>query len=130
MPAVRASMPSLSPALALSLCLAVLSLAQNLTLSPAPRAANASVSAVLSPSFAGFGIEPSHLFQYTGDSTPNLLSIGLLQNLADYSGAPPHIRLGGNAQDYALYDADYKDFGIRVVSNPKASAMLPGITIN
>jgi len=109
----------------LALCLATLSFAHTLTLSPAPRASNASVSAVLSPSFAGFGIEPSHLFQFTGDSTPNALSIGLLQNLADYAGAPPHIRLGGNAQDYALYDANYKDFGIRVVPNPTSQGDIP-----
>jgi hypothetical protein len=31
----------------------------------------------------------------------------LLQNLADYTGKPPHMRIGGNAGDYILYQPDY-----------------------
>ena len=47
-------------------------------------------------------------------------SIQLLQNLADYSGSPPHIRLGGNTQDYMVYDPDYEDFGWK--KNPNSTA--------
>jgi hypothetical protein len=85
-----------------------------------PKRAGAAVSDNLSPSFAGFGIEPSNLFSFTGNDKPNTFSIRLLQNLADYSGAPPHIRLGGNTQDYMVYDATYKDFNWK--KNPKSSA--------
>ncbi|KAH8788272.1 hypothetical protein F5883DRAFT_3466 [Diaporthe sp. PMI_573] len=55
-------------------------------------------------SFGGFGIEPSNLFAYTGQDEPNRLSITLLENLGNYTGKPPHIRLGGNTQDYMIYD--------------------------
>jgi len=61
-------------------------------------------SQYLDPSYAGFGIEPSNLFSFTGSDVTNKLSIQLLQNLADYSGGPPHIRLGGNTQDYMIWD--------------------------
>lgn len=36
--------------------------------------------------FAGFGIEPSNLFSFTGQENQNDLSINLLQNLANYTG--------------------------------------------
>ncbi|KAF2677163.1 glycoside hydrolase family 79 protein [Lentithecium fluviatile CBS 122367] len=97
---------------AASLSLAVvfpsLSLAQeSLSLSVPPKRSDATVSAELDPAFAGFGIEPSNLFSFTGGDTPNTFSIQLLQNLADYSGAPPHIRVGGNTQDYMIYDETF-----------------------
>ncbi|KAF2736159.1 hypothetical protein EJ04DRAFT_575623 [Polyplosphaeria fusca] len=85
-----------------------LSLAQtSVSVSAAPKATSAGASDPLSPSFAGFGIEPSNLFSFTGNEQPNKFSIQLLQNLADFSGAPPHIRLGGNTQDYFKYDESY-----------------------
>lgn len=86
-----------------------LALAQSLSLSISPTRDGASVSDILSPSFAGFGIEPSNLFSFTGNSNANNFTVQLLQNLADYSGNPPHIRLGGNTQDYMLFDETYTD---------------------
>lgn len=94
-----------------------LALAQSISLSP-PVAAPNSASDYLSPSFAGFGIEPSNLLSFTGGDSPNNFSLQLLQNLADYSGAPPHIRLGGNTQDYMVYDTGY---GAYNWNNNKAS---------
>ena len=76
-------------------------------LTPSPHASETSASNPLSPSFAGFGIETSNLFAFTGGPSPNAFSLQLLTNLAAFSGAPPHIRLGGNTQDYMLYDASY-----------------------
>ncbi|KAF2829306.1 hypothetical protein CC86DRAFT_345965 [Ophiobolus disseminans] len=59
----------------------------------------------IDPSFAGFGIEPSNLFSFTGGNDyVNEFSVQLLQNLADYSGRPAHIRLGGNTQDYMVWN--------------------------
>jgi hypothetical protein len=81
------------------------------SVSAGPKASNAVVSSPLDPSFAGFGIEPSNLFSFTGNDKTNEFSVRLLQNLADYSGAPPHIRLGGNTQDYMIYDASYTSYG-------------------
>ncbi|KAF2871799.1 hypothetical protein BDV95DRAFT_494001 [Massariosphaeria phaeospora] len=82
----------------------------SLLLAPAAKASNAPVSAPLNPSFAGFGIEPSNLFSFTGRDEVNELSVQLMHNLADYAGAPPHIRLGGNTQDYFIFDASHSDF--------------------
>ena len=102
------------------LSLSQLALAQSsLSLSPSSSVPSGA-SDYLSSSFAGFGIEPSNLFSFTGGDEPNKLSIRLLQNLADYSGAPPHIRLGGNTQDYMIYDSDYKTLGWK--KNPSSTA--------
>lgn len=46
----------------------------------------ASISEVVDIGFAGFGIEPSNLFSFTGGSDQNDLSINLLQNLGNYTG--------------------------------------------
>ena len=98
--------------IAFALLFASVSLAQNaLTLSP-PATASGNISAALDPSFAGFGIETSNLFSFTGADDANDFSIQLLQNLADYSGAPPHLRIGGNTGDYMIFDASYKAFDL------------------
>jgi hypothetical protein len=98
----------------------IIAIAQN-TISLAPQAnPGNSASDFLSPSYAGFGIEPSNLFSFTGGAEENKLSVKLLQNLADYSGAPPHIRLGGNTQDYMLFEKDYTDLAWK--KNPSSTA--------
>lgn len=38
-------------------------------------------------------------------SSPNIFSNNLLNNIASLQGTKPYIRVGGNTQDYALYDA-------------------------
>ncbi|KAF2631155.1 glycoside hydrolase family 79 protein [Macroventuria anomochaeta] len=118
--------PSLSAVAGLgNIALPLLSLLQlvlaqsSISLSPSSSAPDGA-SEYLDASFAGFGIEPSNLFSFTGGDTPNQLSIKLLQNLADYSGAPPHIRLGGNTQDYMLYESNYTD--IAWEKNPSSTA--------
>lgn len=93
-----------SPAIAiLSLSRLQHTLAQSISLSVNPTAPGGA-SDYLSPSFAGFGIEPSNLFSFTGGDDTNHFSVQLLQNLADYSGGPAHIRLGGNTQDYMVWN--------------------------
>ena len=72
---------------------------------------------------AGFGIEPTHLFAYAGNDTVNQLSVNLLQNLADYTGKPPHLRIGGNAGDYIIYDSSYSK--CRLESNPNSGPYRP-----
>lgn len=92
-------------------CFSVSAAQDAASVTPAAKPAQASgVSGKLSPSFAGMGIEPSNLFSFTGGSTPNQLSINLLQNLANYSGAPPHLRIGGNTGDYMIYNASYQGY--------------------
>lgn len=108
---------------ATTLAVAILSLpaarAQSLSISPNAKAPK-DASDYLNPSFAGFGIEPSNLFSFTGADQTNQFSVKLLQNLADYSGAPPHIRLGGNTQDYMLFEADNQGFAW--IANKKSTA--------
>ncbi|KAF1938215.1 hypothetical protein EJ02DRAFT_458046 [Clathrospora elynae] len=93
----------------LSLSAARVAFAQSLSISLGTNAPSGA-SDYINPSFAGFGIEPSNLFSFTGGDTANQFSVQLLQNLADYSGAPPHIRLGGNTQDYLVYNASDEQF--------------------
>ena len=83
------------------------------TVTPAAKATAASgISQEIDPSFAGMGIEPSNLFSFTGRETPNQLSINLLQNLANYSGAPPHLRIGGNTGDYMVYNTTFQEYTV------------------
>lgn len=44
-------------------------------------------------SFAGFGIEPSNLFSFTGGADTNSLSVNLLENLGKYTGELPQFLL-------------------------------------
>lgn len=39
------------------------------------------------------------------NSAPNVFSDNLLNNIGNLTGTKPHIRVGGNTQDYALYNA-------------------------
>ncbi|KAL7624158.1 hypothetical protein AAE478_005715 [Parahypoxylon ruwenzoriense] len=66
------------------------------------------ISLPVDPSFAGFSIEPSNLFSFTGAAEPNVFTFNLLSNLAGYTGKPPHIRLGGNTQDYIAFQESQK----------------------
>lgn len=64
----------------------------------------------IDPSFAGFGIEPSNLFSFTGYETPNPLTFNLIDNLVNYTGRPPHMRIGGNTQDYMVFSEDQDQY--------------------
>ncbi|KAI5246018.1 hypothetical protein E4T42_06543 [Aureobasidium subglaciale] len=97
-----------------------------ISLTPAASAPAASgISQVVGPSFAGLGIEPSNLFSFTGRDTPNRLSINLLQHLTNYSGAPPHLRLGGNTGDQMVWDASHTSFNIGKNPSPEESNPTP-----
>ena len=111
------------PFAVLSLSLAAVISAQNvseLTLTPAAKAASAAnLSQITPPSFAGMGLEPTNLFAYLGFSETNAFTMQLLQNLADYSGVPPQLRIGGNAQDSMIYDSSVDQWNL--VRNPHSS---------
>ncbi|KAI1767093.1 glycoside hydrolase superfamily [Hypoxylon sp. FL1150] len=77
------------------------------------------ISPPIDPAFAGFGIEPSNLFSFTGAAEPNTLTFNLLNNLASYAGKPPHIRIGGNTQDYMVFDETQTNW--TWVNNPSAT---------
>ncbi|SPO31884.1 uncharacterized protein UTRI_06721 [Ustilago trichophora] len=116
---MRSSTSALVATLASALMLASTTLA-DVNLSPAQNVASAgsTISNTINPSYAGFGIEPSDLFVYTGTSSPNQLTFNLLSNLANYTGAPPHIRVGGNAGDTMLYDPTVSGYSLQQNPNP------------
>ncbi|KAF2153578.1 glycoside hydrolase family 79 protein [Myriangium duriaei CBS 260.36] len=89
-----------------------------LRISP-PGAVPANASAIINPSFAGFGIEPSNLFSFTGYDTPNPLTFNLINNLVNYTGLPPHLRIGGNTQDYMVFSADQNNY--TWINNPRST---------
>ncbi|KAF1846843.1 glycoside hydrolase family 79 protein [Cucurbitaria berberidis CBS 394.84] len=98
-------------------------LAQYISLSPATTVPSGA-SNYVDPSFAGFGIEPSNLFSFTGGDDTNTFSVQLLQNLADYAGLPAHIRLGGNTQDYMIYDASQTQYKWTANTNSRAQGVI------
>lgn len=103
-------------------------LAQSISISLSTTAPDGA-SDYLNPSYAGFGIEPSNLFSFTGGDIPNTFSVQLLQNLADYSGGPPHIRLGGNTQDYLVYDATNTQYKWNANKNSQAQGAIAADSI-
>lgn len=107
----------------LSFPAARLALAQSISISPDNEAPDGA-SDYLDPSFAGFGIEPSNLFSFTGGDNANQFSVKLLQNLADYSGSPPHIRLGGNTQDYMIFNASNERYAWTSNKNSQAQGAI------
>ncbi|KAK6364634.1 uncharacterized protein PV06_06249 [Exophiala oligosperma] len=85
----------------------------------------AGASKIISPSFAGFGIESSNLYSFTGGSSENQLTRNLLENLANYTGTPPHLRIGGNTQDYFIYDQSQNDYVCKPNPNPVGQGAYP-----
>ncbi|KAK0731528.1 glycoside hydrolase superfamily [Lasiosphaeris hirsuta] len=56
--------------------------------------------------YVSYSIELSSFPDFAGNNShPNTFSDNLLENLGHYMGSKPYIRVGGNTQDYALYDA-------------------------
>ncbi|KAF2141901.1 glycoside hydrolase family 79 protein [Aplosporella prunicola CBS 121167] len=62
---------------------------------------------VIPEGFVSFSIELSSFPDFAGNSSvgPNLFSYNLLNNIGNLTGTKPYIRVGGNTQDLALYDA-------------------------
>jgi len=54
------------------------------------------------------------------DSSPNHFSKNLLNNIGGPTGTKPYIRVGGNTQDYALYNASLQTATFGIV-NPARS---------
>lgn len=75
-----------------------------------PSGGSQGLSYTLSPSYAGMGIEPSNLFAFTGRGSPNQMTMNLLNILANYTGQPPHMRVGGNTGDTALFNSSYTGY--------------------
>ena len=97
----------------------------NLTPNATAAEARGALSQYLSPAYAGFGIEPSNLFSFTGARRPNVLSLNLLYTLANYTGVPPHFRIGGNTQDNMVYVEDFDEWGIATNPSPQGNGQVP-----
>jgi hypothetical protein len=86
-------------------------------------------SQVLDPRFAGFGIEFSNIFSFTGSAaSPNTFSSNLLGNLKQLAGVSPCIRVGGNTQDFALYQESFAGAQIGRNPNPTLNSTIKGNT--
>ncbi|KAL9051891.1 MAG: hypothetical protein Q9162_005729 [Coniocarpon cinnabarinum] len=110
------------------LAIAVLTTAQNVVkITPNATVAQAgrSISQIINPAFAGFGIEPSNLISYTGAEEANALSLNLLYTLANYTGVPPHFRIGGNTQDNMVYVEDYGQYYLATNPTPQGNGQVP-----
>jgi hypothetical protein len=60
-------------------------------------------------SFVSYSLEFAFFPDFAGNlSHPNRYSYNLLNNIGSITGSNPVIRVGGNTQDYAVYDADLK----------------------
>jgi len=83
------------------------------------------VSNIISPSFAGMGIEPSNLYSFMGGRQTNTFSINLFANLANITGVPPHLRIGGNTEDNMIYNSSVTSYGLITNPNPVGQGAYP-----
>lgn len=82
-------------------------------------------SAPIPEAFVSFSIEFVYFPDYAGNSTsPNTFSNNLLNNLGNLTGTKPYIRVGGNTQDYALYNASL-EVAVNGTINPARSPDYP-----
>lgn len=96
--------------------------AQSISLTPPALSSGANpLSAVMAPSYVGVGIEPTNLIAFSGAGQRNNLTYNLLNNLASYTGVPPHIRIGGNAGDTMLYQASRAGYNVLANSGGSSS---------
>ncbi|KAF2684717.1 glycoside hydrolase family 79 protein [Lentithecium fluviatile CBS 122367] len=57
-------------------------------------------------SFVSFSIETAFFPDFAGNTgAPNNFSRNLLEELREFQGSLPNVRVGGNTQDYALFDS-------------------------
>jgi hypothetical protein len=89
----------------------------------------ADVGVPLQP-FVSYSIEFSSFPDFAGNlSHPNTFSNNLLDNLASYSGIKPLIRVGGNTQDFAVFDESLNSAIVGIVDPAKSPDYPTTITI-
>ncbi|KAK4041556.1 hypothetical protein C8A01DRAFT_14699 [Parachaetomium inaequale] len=75
--------------------------------------------------YVSYSIEFASFPDFAGNNShPNTFSDTLLDNIAHISGRKPYIRVGGNTQDYALYDASLP-YALNGTINPARSQDYP-----
>lgn len=81
-------------------------------------------------SFVSYSIEFSSFPDFAGNkSAPNRFSANLINNIGAIIGGNPRIRVGGNTQDYALYNASQTQALIGIVDPARSSDYPTAITI-
>ncbi|KAK4561080.1 hypothetical protein LTR86_005035 [Recurvomyces mirabilis] len=81
-------------------------------------------------SFVAFSIEFSSFPDFAGNlSAPNTFSNNLLNNLGNLTGTKPYIRVGGNTQDYAVFDSTLDQALVGIVDPAKSPDYPTTITI-
>lgn len=76
-------------------------------------------------SFLSYSIEFSSFPDFAGNlSSPNVFSNNLLNNLGNLAGTKPYIRVGGNTQDYAIFNS-YLDVASVGIFNTNISSDYP-----
>ncbi|KAK5737465.1 hypothetical protein LTR17_006693 [Elasticomyces elasticus] len=80
--------------------------------------------------FVSYSIEFSSFPDFAGNlSAPNVFSDNLLNNLGKLQGTKPHIRVGGNTQDYAVFNASQHVTEIGIVDPAKSPDYPTTLTI-
>ncbi|KAJ9626592.1 hypothetical protein H2203_004225 [Taxawa tesnikishii (nom. ined.)] len=75
--------------------------------------------------FVSYSIEFSSFPDFAGNSSsPNTFSNNLLNNIGNLTGTKPYIRVGGNTQDYALFNASLETATFGII-NPNRSSDYP-----
>ncbi|KAK5112946.1 hypothetical protein LTR62_003768 [Meristemomyces frigidus] len=81
-------------------------------------------------SFVAFSIEFSSFPEFAGNlSAPNTFSNNLLNNLGNLTGTKPYIRVGGNTQDYAVFNSSLDQALVGIVDPAKSPDYPTTITI-
>nr|POE51568.1 beta-glucuronidase [Quercus suber] len=80
--------------------------------------------------FVSFSIEFSSFPDFAGNlSHPNTFSDNLLENIGNLAGTRPYIRVGGNTQDYAIFDGSQKLATVGIVDSAKSPDYPTTLTI-
>ncbi|KAL6707248.1 hypothetical protein ACN47E_004236 [Coniothyrium glycines] len=76
---------------------------------------------VLDGSYQGYSMEVASFADIAGNITsPNSLSVRMLQNLKDITGSPAHIRVGGTTANHATWVPDQQEAIIQNFATPGA----------
>ncbi|OQO13070.1 hypothetical protein B0A48_02534 [Cryoendolithus antarcticus] len=96
---------------------------------PIPRDPTSGAGVPLQP-FVSYSIEFSSFPDFAGDlANPNTFSNNLLNNLGAFTGIKPLIRVGGNTQDYAVFNKSLDTALVGIVDPAKSPDYPTTITI-
>ncbi|KAF2090616.1 glycoside hydrolase family 79 protein [Saccharata proteae CBS 121410] len=81
--------------------------------------------------FISYSIEFAFWPDYAGNSSigPNTFSDNLLNNIGNFTGTKPYIRVGGNTQDYAIYDPNLSTATLGIIDPSKSTDYPTNLTI-